>query len=97
MWKSRVRLLNIKDHRQTDRYFIDREEVITDLFVIEWERDICIYKIVTCKKSCDNIHGMTYISKIMLSVIAIIKKGYFDNTNDKLLLKIKFKAIAKIT
>ena len=33
------------------------------------------------------MHGMTYITKMMLSDIAIINTGYFDNTNDKLPLK----------
>ena len=33
----------------------------------------------------------------MLTGIAIIKIGYYDNTNDKYLLKIKLKGIAKIT
>ena len=39
------------------------------------ERDICacIYKIVNLLKLYDNIHGMTNITKIMLSGIAIIK------------------------
>ena len=48
------------------------------------ERDICtcIYKIVSLLKSYDNIHGMTYTAKIMLSGIAKIKTGYFDNIND---------------
>ena len=48
------------------------------------ERDICtcIYKIVSLLKSYDNIHGMTYTHKIMLSGIAKIKTGYFDNIND---------------
>ena len=48
------------------------------------ERDICtcIYKIVSLVKSYDNIHGMTYTAKIMLSGIAKIKTGYFDNIND---------------
>ena len=48
------------------------------------ERDICtcIYKIVSLLKSNDNIHGMAYITKIMLSGIAKIKTGYFDNIND---------------
>ena len=48
------------------------------------ERDICtcIYKIVSLLKSYDNIHGMTYTTKIMLSGIAKIKTGYFDNIND---------------
>ena len=38
------------------------------------ERDICtcIYKIVSLLKSYDNIHGMTYTTKIMLSGIAKI-------------------------
>ena len=47
------------------------------------ERDICtcIYKIVSLLKSYDNIHGMTYTAKIMLSGIAKIKTGYFDNIN----------------
>ena len=43
------------------------------------------------------MHGMTYITKIMLSGIAITNTGYFDNTNDKLLLEIKLRDIAKIT
>ena len=48
------------------------------------ERDICtcIYKIVSLLKSYDSIHGMTYTTKIMLSGIAKIKTGYFDNIND---------------
>ena len=33
----------------------------------------CIYKIVNLLKLYDNIHGMTNITKIMLSGIAIIK------------------------
>ena len=73
--------------RQTDRYFIDRKKVITDLFVIETKEiyvgpSTCMYKIVNLLKSYDNIHGMTYTTKIMLSGIAIIKTGYFDNIND---------------
>ena len=46
------------------------------------ERDICtcIYKIVNLLKSYDNIHGMTYTTKIMLGGIAKIKTGY--NIND---------------
>ena len=40
--------------RQTERYFIDRKKVITDLFIIEIRdiRDICIciYKIVNLLK-----------------------------------------------
>ena len=52
----------------TDSYFIDRKKVITDLFVIEM-RDIYVHiQIYTqdcyfVKKSFDNIHGMTYITK----------------------------------
>ena len=51
-------------------------------------RDICtcIYKIVNLLKSHDNIHGMTYTTKIMLSGIAKIKTGY--NINDYLKLDI---------
>ena len=41
-----------------------------------------IYKIVNLLKSYDNMHGMTYTTKIMLSGIAKIKTGYFDNIND---------------
>ena len=74
---------------QTNRYFIDRKKVITDLFVIQMKEiyvgpSTCrpIYKIVNLLKSYDNIHGMTYTTIIMLSDIAIIKTGYFDNIND---------------
>ena len=35
-------------------------------------------------KSFDNIHGMSYPTKIMLSDMAKIKIGYFDNINDYL-------------
>ena len=60
--------------RQTDRYFIDREKVNPDLFVIEI-RYICtsIYNIVNLLKSYDNTHSMTYITKVMLTGIAIKK------------------------
>ena len=34
------------------------------------------------QKSYANIYGMTHITKIMLSGIAIISTGYFDNIND---------------
>ena len=70
--------------RQTDRYFIDRKKVITDLFCHKNERDICtcMNKIVNLVKSYDNIHGMAYTTKIMLSGIAKIKTGYFDNIHD---------------
>ena len=61
--------------RQTDRYFIDRKKVNQDLFVIEiTERDMynpCICNIVNLLKSYHNIHSMTYITKIMLTGIAI--------------------------
>ena len=69
---------------QTDRYFIDRKKINPDLFVIEKEREICtcIYNIVYLLKSFDNIHSMTYITKIMLTGIAIRNTGYYDNIND---------------
>ena len=71
-------------HRQTDRYFIDKKKSHYRLICHRNERDICtcIYKIVSLLKSYDNIHGMTYTAKIMLSGIAKIKTGYFDNIND---------------
>ena len=40
------------------------------------------YKIVNLLNSYENIHGMTYTTKIMLSGIAKIKTVYFDNIND---------------
>ena len=61
---------------QTDRYFIDRKKVNPDLFVIELEICTCIYNIVNLVKSYDNIHSMTYITKIMLTGIAIRNTGY---------------------
>ena len=61
---------------QTDRYFIDRKKVNPDLFVIELEICTCIYNIVNLLKSYDNIHSMTYITKIMLTGIAIRNTGY---------------------
>ena len=78
---------------QTDRQrdiLLTEKKVITDLFVIQIKeiyyvgpnRPTCIYKIVNLGKSYDNIHGTTYTTKIMLSGIAIIKTGYFDNIND---------------
>ena len=33
-------------------------------------------------KSYDNIHSMTYITKIMLTGIAIKNTGYYYNVND---------------
>ena len=64
------------EDRQTDRYFIDRKKVNPDLFVIEIEICTCIYNIVNLLKSYDNIHSMTYITKIMLTGIAIRNTGY---------------------
>ena len=61
--------------RQTDRYFIDRKKVNPDLFVIEIEICTCIYNIVNLLKSYDNIHSMTYITKIMVTGIAIRNKN----------------------
>ena len=63
-----------KTDGQTDSYFIDRKKVNPDLFVIEI-REICtsIYNIGNLLKSYDNIHSMTYITKIMLTGIAIKK------------------------
>ena len=83
-------LKHTKLHVQTDRYFIDRKKVNPDLFVIEI-REICtcIYTIVNLLKSYDNIHSMTYITKIMLTGIAIRNTGY--------ILKIKLKGIARVT
>ena len=75
--------------RQTDRYFIDRKKVNPDLFVIEIEICTCIYNIVNLLKSYDNIHSMTYITKIMLTGIAIRNTGY--------ILKIRLKGIARVT
>ena len=71
------RLVNQKiNDRQTDRYFIDRKKDNPDLFVIELEICTCIYNIVNLLKSYDNIHSMTYITKIMLTGIAIRNTGY---------------------
>ena len=63
-------------YRQTDRYVIDRKKVNPDLFVIEI-RVICtsIYNIVNLLKSYDNIHSMTYGTKIILTGIAIKTLG----------------------
>ena len=81
--------LPIQPDRQTDRYFIDRKKVNPDLFVIEIEICTCIYNIVNLLKSYDNIHSMTYITKIMLTGIAIRNTGY--------ILKIRLKGIARVT
>ena len=82
-------VLSVQLYRQTDRYFIDRKKVNPDLFVIEIEICTCIYNIVNLLKSYDNIHSMTYITKIMLTGIAIRNSGY--------ILKIGLKDIARVT
>ena len=74
-------------YRQTDRQtdiLLTEKKSHYRLICHRNERDICtcIYKIVSLLKSYDNIHGMTYTAKIMLSGIAKIKTGYFDNIND---------------
>ena len=70
-------------YRQTDILLTEKKSHYR-LICHRNERDICtcIYKIVSLLKSYDNIHGMTYTAKIMLSGIAKIKTGYFDNIND---------------
>ena len=55
-----------------------------------------MHKVINLLKSYDNIHGMTYTTKIMLSDIAKIKTGHFDNINDYYLENF-LKGIAKIT
>ena len=51
-----------------------------------------IYDNVNLLKTYDNIHGMTYITIIILSGIVIINTGHFDNIKKQLLvLGIKFK------
>ena len=72
----RIHLSNLSHRRptylRTDRYFIDRKKVNPDLFVIEIEICTCIYNIVNLLKSYDNIHSMTYITKIMLTGINVL-------------------------
>ena len=77
-----VKPANVAD-RQTDILLTEKKSHYR-LICHRNERDICtcIYKIVSLLKSYDNIHGMTYTAKIMLSGIAKIKTGYFDNIND---------------
>ena len=41
-----------------------------------------IYNIVNLLKSYDDIHSVPYITKIMLTGIAIRNTGYYDNIND---------------
>ena len=74
---------NVIPDRQTDILLTEKKSHYR-LICHRNERDICtcIYKIVSLLKSYDNIHGMTYTTKIMLSGIAKIKTGYFDNIND---------------
>ena len=69
--------------RQTDILLTEKKSQ-SRLICHRNERDMCtcIYKIVSLLKSYDNIHGMTYTTKIMLSGIVKIKTGYFDNIND---------------
>ena len=93
-WDIPVRLKNIYamffiyfEYKQTDRQtdiLLTEKKSHYRLICHRNERDICtcIYKIVSLLKSYDNIHGMTYTAKIMLSGIAKIKTGYFDNIND---------------
>ena len=84
-----IKIIIIIIDRQIDRYFIDRKKVNPDLFVIEIEICTCIYNVVNLLKSYDNIHSMTYITKIMLTGIAIRNTGY--------ILKIRLKGIARVT
>ena len=62
---------------QRDNYFMNRKKDITDSIVIEMRKTLCtcIYKIGNLLKSYDNIHSMTYITKIMLCGIAIKTLG----------------------
>ena len=69
----------------------------TDRQTFYWQKDsqsrlichTCIYNIGNLLKSYDNIHSMTYITKITLTGIAIRNTGY--------ILKIKLKCIARVT
>ena len=74
--RHRTQETSLLGTRQTDRYFIDRKKVNPDLFVIELEICTCIYNIVNLLKSYDNIHSMSYTTKIMLTGIAIRNTGY---------------------
>ena len=87
-----VLLIWVSDHitgyrYQTDRqiFYWQKRKVITDLFVIKM-KEIYVHVYTRLLKSYDNIHGMTYTTKIMLSGIAKIKTGYFDNINDHITL-----------
>ena len=81
-WLLTISTANRTD-RQTDILLTEKKSHYR-LICHRNERDICtcIYKIVSLLKSYDNIHGMTYTAKIMLSGIAKKKTGYFDNIND---------------
>ena len=59
----------IEEYIQTDR----RTDRQTDILLTERKS---IYNIVNLLKSYDNIHSMTYITKIMLTGIAIRNTGY---------------------
>ena len=76
----KVKVFGTSD-RQTD-ILLTGKKVNPDLFVIE-KRDMYIY-IQHCNllKSYENIHSMTYITKIMLTGIAIKNTGYCYNMND---------------
>ena len=76
-------MYSYQTNRQTDILLTEKKSHYR-LICHRNERDICtcIYKIVSLLKSYDNIHGMTYTTKIMLGGIAKIKTGYFDNIND---------------
>ena len=78
-------ICNHQTDRQTDILLTEKTSHYR-LICHRNERDICtcIYKIVNLLKSYDNMHGMTYTTKIMLSGIAKIKTGYFDNINRRL-------------
>ena len=65
----------VQTDRQTNIIFAERE-VITDLFVIVMKE---IYYVHEYKYKI--VHGMTNITKIILSGIVMIKIGYFDNIN----------------
>ena len=76
-------------HRQTDRQtdiLLTEKKSHNRLICHRDERDICtcIYKIVSLLKSYDNIHGMTYTAKIMLSGIYqfATKNNYIHENRD---------------
>ena len=78
--------------RQTDKQiFYWPKERQSRLICHGNNREICtcIYNIGNLLKSYDNINSMTYITKIMLTGIAIRNTGYYDNINDCYLKKIE--------